>query len=101
MAFHIKIYSRNNNPASAEKARAVICSKSLSMMEDAYAGKKVPPPACTTQAVEETFRLAEKLNIRGTPAMVFPNGKVVSGYRPADVLIQLLSEAKSAAKDSK
>lgn len=101
VAFFIKIYSRNNNPASAEKAKAVICSKSLSMMEDAYAGKKIPPPACTTQAVEETFKLAEKLNIKGTPALVFPNGKVVSGYRPADVLIQLLEEAKPTAKDSK
>jgi thiol:disulfide interchange protein DsbC len=94
VAFYIKIYSRNNNPSSVEKAKAVICSQSLSMMEDAYAGKKLPSPTCTTNAVEETFKLAEKLNIRGTPALVLPNGKVVSGYRPADVLLQLLSEGK-------
>ncbi len=99
VAFFVKMYSRNNNPASAEKAKAVICSKSLSMMDDAYAGKKLPPPTCTTQAVEETFRLAEKLQLQGTPAMVFPNGKVVSGYRPADVLIQLLEENKSTSNN--
>ena len=97
VAFYIKLYSRNNNPASAEKARAVICSQSLSMMEDAYAGKKIPPPTCTTKAVEETSKLAEKLNIRGTPALVLPNGKVISGYRPADVLLQLLAEGKPGA----
>lgn len=101
VAFHVKIYSRNNNPASVEKAKAVICSRSLTMMEDAYAGKKIPPPTCTTEVVEKTFRLAEKLGIRGTPAMVFPNGKVVGGYRAADALIQLLKEEKPTAKDSK
>lgn len=94
VAFYIKIYSRNNNPASVEKAKAVICSQSLSMMEDAYAGKKLPSPTCTTNAAEETFKLAEKLNIRGTPALVLPNGKVISGYRPADVLLQLLADGK-------
>ena len=95
VAFYVKIYSRTNNPAVAEKARAVICSKSLSMMEDAYTGKTIPPPTCTTQAVEETFKLAQKLGLQGTPALILPNGKVVNGFRPADVLLQLLAEAKS------
>lgn len=95
VAFFVKLYSRNNNPASAEKARAVICSKSQAMMEDAYAGKKLPPAACATQAVEETHRLAEKLGIRGTPSFVLPDGKVVNGFRPADVLTQLIAEAAS------
>ncbi|MBI5576727.1 MAG: DsbC family protein [Deltaproteobacteria bacterium] len=97
VAFFIKLYSRNNNPASAEKAKAVICSKSLSMLEDAYAGKKLAPGDCKTDAVEESFKLAEKLKIRGTPAMVFPDGTVVSGYRPADALLKLLSDDKPKA----
>ncbi len=94
VAFYIKMYSRNNAPASVEKAKAVICSKSMEMLEDAYAGKKVPPSTCATNAVEETFKLAEKLNIRGTPAMVLPDGTVVGGYRSADALLQMLAEEK-------
>ena len=97
VAFYIMLYSRNNNPASVEKAKAVICSKDPALMDDAYAGKKLPPPACATNATEEIFKLAEKFNIRGTPTLVFPDGKVVSGYRPADALLQMLAEEKPAA----
>lgn len=99
VAFFVKLYSRANSPAVNEKAKAVICSKSLAMLEDAYAGKRIPPPMCKTGVTEETFRLAEKLNIRGTPAMVLPNGKVMGGYRTADALLKLLSEAKGAGAD--
>jgi thiol:disulfide interchange protein DsbC len=97
VAFFIKLYSRNNNPESSAKAKAVICSKSLAMMDDAYAGKKVPPPDCETKAVENNYNLAQKLGIRGTPTLILPDGKVVNGYRPADALLQLLSDRKPAA----
>jgi len=95
VAFFIKMYSRVNNPAVNLKARAIICSKSLAMLEDAYAGKTVPPPACKTDTTGETFRLAEKWNIMGTPAVVLPDGRIVSGYRTADALLKLIAEAKA------
>lgn len=101
VAFFIKMYSRSNNPAVNEKAKAIICSKSLSVLEDAYAGKPVPPPACNADPTGETYLLAEKLNIMGTPALVFPDGRVVGGYRTADVLLRLLNETKPAAGDGK
>lgn len=94
VAFFIKLYSRSNNPVSATKAKAVICSKSLAMLDDAYAGKKLPAPSCETHAAEDHFKLAQKLNIRGTPTLVMPNGDVVSGYRTADVLLKMLAGEK-------
>jgi len=96
VAFYIKLYSRNNNPAVAEKARSIICARSPSLLEDAYAGKPVPPAICKTSAPEETQKLAEKLNIRGTPTLVLPDGRVVTGYRDANALKQLLATAKPA-----
>jgi thiol:disulfide interchange protein DsbC len=97
VAFYIKLYSRNNNPAVAEKARSIICAKSPALLEDAYAGKPLPPPACTTGAPEDTMKLADKLNIRGTPTLVLPDGRVITGYRDANTLIKLLSEPEPAA----
>ena len=94
VAFYIKLYSRSNNPAVNEKAKSVICSRSLAMLEDAYAGKPLPPPVCKTGATDETFKLAEKLNIRGTPALVLPDGRIIGGYRTADALLKLLAEVK-------
>jgi thiol:disulfide interchange protein DsbC len=96
VAFFVKLYSRNNNPAVAEKARSIICAKSPALLEEAYAGKPVPPAICKTSAPEETQKLAEKLNIRGTPTLVLPDGRVVTGYRDANALKQLLATAKPA-----
>jgi thiol:disulfide interchange protein DsbC len=91
VAFYIKLYSRNNNPAIAEKARSITCAKSPALLEDAYAGKPIPPAICNTQAPEETLRLAERLNIRGTPTLILPDGRVVTGYRDANALKQLIA----------
>ncbi len=92
VAFYIKLYSRNNNPASAEKAKSVLCAKSVALLEDAFAGKPLPPPTCSTHAPEETLKLAGKLGIRGTPTLVLPDGQVFTGYRDAKALMQLLAE---------
>jgi thiol:disulfide interchange protein DsbC len=97
VAFYIKLYSRNNSPASVEKAKSVLCAKSLALLEDAYAGKPLPPASCKTGAPGETLKLAERLNIRGTPTMVLPDGRVVTGYRDANGLLQLLAEGTPAA----
>lgn len=98
VAFYIKLYSRNNNPASAGKARSVVCAKSVALLEDAFAGKPLPPPNCSTQAPEETLNLAGKLGIRGTPTLVLPDGRVLVGYRDAKALMQLLANPGPSGK---
>lgn len=102
VAFHIKVYSRNNSPDTVRKAKSVVCSKSMKLLEDAYAGKPIPPPpgACRDTSVEETFRLAEKLTLRGTPALVLPDGRIIRGYRDAETLLTLLKEGRAAAGNS-
>lgn len=92
VAFYVKLYSRNGNPASTEKARSVICAKSLALLDEAYAGKPLPPAACKSAAPEETLKLAGALNIHGTPTLVLPDGRVLTGYRDANALMQLLKE---------
>jgi len=100
VAFYIKLYSRNNNPATAEKAKSILCAKSLALLEDAYAGKPLPPAICTTSATEETRNLADQLNIRGTPTLILPDGRVIPGYRDANALMQLLAEPVPSAAGS-
>jgi thiol:disulfide interchange protein DsbC len=92
VAFFVKLYSRNNNPATMEKAKSIICAKSLALLESAYAGKPLPPAACRTDAPDETLKLAGQLNIQGTPALVLPDGRVMTGYRNAESLVELLAE---------
>jgi thiol:disulfide interchange protein DsbC len=96
VVFFVRVYSRNNNPASVRKALSIVCGKeeSARLLEDAFAGKKLPAAACQTKAVEETTEIAKRLGIHGTPAMLLPDGRLVSGYMPADKLLGLIREGK-------
>jgi thiol:disulfide interchange protein DsbC len=91
VAFLVMPYPRNpKDMATYRKCQAVVCSKSGKLLDDAYAGKALPEPACKTGAVDETIRLAERLKIEGTPTMILPDGRLVSGYMEADALLGLL-----------
>ncbi len=97
IAFYVKLYSRVNSATVTRKALSVVCAGSPKLLEDAYAGKELPAPECKTTVVEDTFRLAEKLGIRGTPTMVLPDGRVARGYRDANAIVTLLRAGKPAA----
>ncbi|AYA63280.1 DsbC family protein [Alteromonas sp. RKMC-009] len=44
--------------------------------------------------VAEQFVAGRKLGIRGTPAIIFDNGTMLPGYKPADVLIQEIAQTE-------
>ena len=91
VAFYVMPYPRNpNDKATHRKCQAVVCAKSEKMLDDAFAGKEVPAPTCKTDAVDETIRLAERLKIEGTPTMILPDGRLVSGSMEAGALLALL-----------
>jgi thiol:disulfide interchange protein DsbC len=75
-----------------DKAKTIICEKSLSLLEDAFEGKTIPPPQCKTSVVDENIALAKKLGISGAPAIVMPDGRLISGYRDAKTLIELIDK---------
>jgi thiol:disulfide interchange protein DsbC len=91
VAFLVMPYPRNpSDVATYRKCQAVVCSKSEKLLDDAYAGKALPEPACKTDAVDETIRLAERLKIEGTPTMILPDGRMIGGYMEAEALLALL-----------
>ena len=91
VAFLVMPYPRNrNDKATYLKCLAVVCEKSEKLLDDAYAGKELPAPSCTSDGVDATIRLAERLKIEGTPTMILPDGRMVSGYMEADALLALL-----------
>lgn len=100
VAFYTKLYSRNGDPASTRKAKAVVCSKSEALLEEAYAGKEIPPaPAsCKDTSVEETADTAARLTIRGTPTLILPDGRILRGYRDAETLLKLIRAGRPASR---
>jgi thiol:disulfide interchange protein DsbC len=102
VAFFVKLYSRNNNPRSVRKVYSILCGEqdAPKLLDDAFAGKPLPPPrpTCDFAAAQETARVASQLNLRGTPAMILPDGRVVNGYRDADTILKLLEETPPSAQ---
>lgn len=94
IAFYMKLYPLPMHKDAYGKSKTIVCEKSLELLEDAYNQKPVPPATCETTAVDETIQLARKLGINGTPAMVLPNGVLVSGYKDAATIKDMVDKAK-------
>jgi thiol:disulfide interchange protein DsbC len=92
IAFYIKMYPLPMHKTAYDKAKTIICEKSLSLLEDAFEGKTIPPPQCKTSVVDENIALAKNLGISGAPAIVMPDGRLISGYRDAKTLIELIDK---------
>jgi len=77
-----------------KKVQAILCSKSVAMLDEAFSGKPVPePPAnCTAEAMERNEALARSLNFNGTPTLVRDDGAVLSGFLPEDKLLEWIDK---------
>ena len=80
------------HPKAYDKAKAIICEKSLALLEDAFENKQLPAPKCKTSIVDENLKLAEKLGISGAPTLIMPDGRVITGYKDANALKELIDK---------
>lgn len=91
VAFYVMPYPRNkNDKATYRKCLAVVCGKTVKLLDDAYEGKELPAPSCKSNAVDEAMKLADRLKIQGTPTMILPDGRLVSGYMETEALLALI-----------
>jgi len=75
------------------KAEAVWCAESR--QEALTAAKNNRPfksEECEDTPVTEHYALVQQLGLRGTPAIFTPGGQLISGYLPADELLEELEE---------
>lgn len=93
IAFYIKMLPLVKlHPKAYDKSMAIVCEKSLKLLEDSFAGKGLPERKCKTSEIDENIKLGEKLGIRGTPAIILPDGGVIPGYKDADSLISMIDK---------
>ena len=92
IAFFIKLYPLPMHKDAYAKAKAIVCEKSLALLEDAFENKPLPKPKCETTAVDDNVKLAQKLGISGTPAIIMPDGRLIPGYMDADALIKSIEK---------
>ncbi len=73
---------------------SVWCAKdSQQALTDAKAGKRIEQVSCDNQVAEQ-FVFGQKIGVTGTPNIVLPNGQVIGGYQPADVIAEVLSQTE-------
>jgi thiol:disulfide interchange protein DsbC len=95
IAFFIKMFPLVKiHPKAYDKAKTIICEKSLKILEDSLAGKEIPPPKCETDQVDKNLELGRKIFVKSTPTLVFPDGSVVPGYKSAERIIEFLDKSK-------
>lgn len=89
------------NTESFYAAEQVWCSADRQQaLTDAKAGKKLTGPRDCENPIARHLQAAADLSLRGTPAIILPNGEVIPGYQPAEDLLQALDAiaAEAAAK---
>jgi len=79
------------HPDSVRISRTIMCENSLLILEDSFAGKKIPDPDCESDVIDRTIELAGSLGITATPTLVLPDGRVAPGYKPADQILSLIN----------
>jgi len=91
IAFYIKLFPLVQlHPKAYDKAKAIVCEKSLKLLDDAFTGKLVPPPTCETDQIDRNIELASSLGISGTPTLILKDGQILPGYFEADRLIAIV-----------
>jgi thiol:disulfide interchange protein DsbC len=93
IGFWIKMFPLRSHPTAYKKSKAIVCAKSLKVLDEAFAGKKLPEPSCETTEVDDNIKLGESLGITGTPAIILQDGAIVPGYKDAPTLIQIMEQA--------
>jgi thiol:disulfide interchange protein DsbC len=98
IAFYIVLYPLPMHADSERKSKSIQCEKSLALLDEAFEKKNIPDPTCKTPVIDDNIKLGKKLGITGTPALILPDGLLVSGYREADVLISLVDKNPAVKK---
>jgi len=90
IVFYIKLFPLPIHPEAYEKSKAIVCEKSLALLEEAFDKKPLPKPNCETSMIDENIKLAEKLGISSVPVLILPDGRVIHGYRDSKTLVNLI-----------
>jgi thiol:disulfide interchange protein DsbC len=84
------------SPDSVEKSKVIWCSRDRAKAWEDYMIKGVALKGktdCDTSALERNAMLAQRFNLKGTPAIYIASGEQVGGYVPAAKLEAVLAGA--------
>jgi len=90
IAFYLKLMPLKMHPDAHWKARSIMCSTSMQMLEDNFEKKAIPRPQCESAVIDDNIRLGNELGITGTPTLIMADGFVLFGGKDAKALRDLI-----------
>jgi len=90
IAFYILLFPLASHKEAYWKSKSIICSRSLKMLEEAYARIDIPKLECDNKEIDSNIKIAGVLGITGTPTLVLPDGRIHTGMMPAKQLIEFI-----------
>ncbi|HEV3180312.1 MAG TPA: DsbC family protein [Steroidobacteraceae bacterium] len=89
------LYPRQGpNTESWTKAEQVWCSGDRNdALTRAKLGQELKAKPCPNNPVVRSYALGQDFALQGTPAIILPDGELLPGYVPPDVLVQHLKDA--------
>ena len=90
------LYPRTGpNTEAWTKAEQVWCSPDRNAaLTQAKLGQELKSKPCPNNPVARSYALGQDFALEGTPAIIMPNGEMLPGYVPPEVLAQHLKDAK-------
>lgn len=98
IAFYLKLTLIRRNPQIEKKSKAIVCSKSLKVLDEGFEGKAIPMTECETKEPEENTRFMEANGLNGVPVTLFPDGSLQVGFVESQVLEARIDEAVTRMK---
>lgn len=86
VAFYLILNPLPMHKDAYKKVQTILCSRSLNLVNEAFEGKPLPEPTCSSEAVEKNKALVQKLGFNSTPTLIRQDGTVLNGFRAADQL---------------
>jgi len=95
--FHLTLFD-----GSDQKVKGVLCSKNpIKAWDNLMLNNAMPATGTCDTPTMKVAELSRKLNINGTPALIFADGVLVPGFRPAAELEKALNQTMEVSKSSR
>jgi thiol:disulfide interchange protein DsbC len=98
VVFFLKLTLIRRNPELEKKSKAVVCSKSLKILDEAFEGATLPMTECQTKELEENTKFMEANGFNGVPVTLFPDGSVQVGFMESPAFEKRIDEALAGMK---
>lgn len=88
------------HPDAVRKSIAIWCAgHQADTLDRALAGQDITDASEPCRhPIEANLRLGKQLDVNGTPALVFPDGQVATGYRSASEVLRMIGTPEQAAE---